>query len=450
MRGNIKILVVEDDEKMCELLKKVFSKKGYRVEISYNGKEGLKKLEDTYFDLVLADIRMPEMNGMELLKAAKEIIPDITIILMTAFGSIELAVEAIKKGAYDYIAKPFKMEEILLLVDKAIEERKLRQELHSLRQEVMGKYRFGNLIGKSKAMREVFELIRRVSSTKVTVLIYGKSGTGKELVAKAIHYNSPYGDKPFVPINCSAIPESLLESELFGHVKGAFTGAITTRKGLIEEAHGGTLFLDEIGELPLGMQTKLLRFLQDKEIRPIGGKGSVKVDVRLIAATNKDLREAIKRREFREDLFYRLNVITIELPLLADRPEDIPLLVNHFLEKFSEGGKKKVISKEAMAVLTNYSWSGNVRELENCIERALTLSKGEEILPEDLILSQEKEDSPLRFLSEILTLDELEKGHIANILQNTNGHRIKAAKLLGIDRRTLYRKIKRYHLPSEA
>ncbi|MEW6614818.1 MAG: sigma-54 dependent transcriptional regulator [Thermodesulfobacteriota bacterium] len=449
--ADTQILVVDDEERMLNLLKKVLTKQGLSVQTSPNGIDALRKVEDTPFDIIIADIRMPEINGMEVLKAVKETRPDIYVILMTAFGSIDSAVEAMKKGAYDYITKPFKMDEIILAIKKALEEKRLRKEVASLRNEVRGKYRFDNLVGKSKVMHDVFDLIRRVSNSKSTVLIYGKSGTGKELVAKAVHYNSPRKDNPFVAVNCSAIPETLLESELFGHVKGAFTGAIATRKGLFEEANGGTIFLDEIGNVSLAMQIKLLRVLQEREIRRVGGTENIKVDIRLIAASNQNLEEAVKRGEFRDDLYYRLNVITINLPELKERQDDVSLLANYFLKKYTkeENEKIKSISKEAMNLLLNYNWPGNVRELENVIERAIALGRYEEILPEDLPLNI-RNSQMISVLKETLpenaTIEELERDYITKILKKTKGHKINTARILGIDRRTLYRKLKKYSM----
>ena len=453
MLGNedAQILVVDDEERMRNLLKKVLAKQGFSVETSSNGIDALDKVERNPFDVIIADIRMPEMNGMDLLKAVRETRPDIYVIIMTAFGSIDSAVEAMKNGAYHYITKPFKMSEISITLKKALEEKRLREEVASLRRELRGKYRFDNLIGKSKPMQDIFDLIRRISNSKSTVLIYGKSGTGKELVAKAVHYNSPRKDKTFVTVNCGAIPETLLESELFGHVKGSFTGAIATRKGLFEEANGGTILLDEIGTISPAMQVKLLRVLQEREIRRVGGTENIKVDIRLIAISNINLEEAVKKGEYREDLYYRLNVITINLPDLKDRQDDISLLANHFLKKYSQGSGNEVksISKEAMNILLNYDWPGNVRELENAIERAVALGTHEEILPEDLsanIRNSKKMMGINGILPEDVTIRELEKNYITKILKKTKGHKINTARILGIDRRTLYRKLKKYNL----
>ncbi|CUS98230.1 sigma-54-dependent transcriptional regulator [Candidatus Chrysopegis kryptomonas] len=449
---SIKILVVDDDVKMLELLKKVLTKRGYIVETSPRPKEALEKFSSDGFDIVVTDINMPEINGLEILKQVKSTAPDTIVIMITAFATVSSAVESMKLGAYDYIIKPFNMEEFILIIERAAERISLKKELEFLLREVQQKYSFGNIIGKSPQMQKVFQLIKQVANTNSNVIIYGKSGTGKELVAKAIHYNSPRRDKPFVAVNCSAIPESLLESELFGHEKGAFTGAVSSRKGLFEEANGGTIFLDEVGDMSLAMQAKLLRVLEDKEIRAVGSDKPKKVDVRVIAATHKDLEKAVKEGTFREDLFYRLNVIPIYLPELRERVEDIPLLVEYFLKKYGEeAGRPNIkISREALACLMKYSWPGNVRELENLIERLVVLSTSDEIKVDDLpphirVCKAENIVEELT-LGEKITLEELEKRYILKVLRETGWHKSNAAKILGIDRRTLYRKIEEYKL----
>lgn len=448
--GTERILVVDDEEHMRQLLAKMLTEQGYAVEASAEGEDALRRLREELYDMVITDIRMPGVDGMELLEHAKALSPETIIIIMTAFGSVDSAVQAIKNGAYHYITKPFKMEEILVLVQKGMEEKRLRREVTSLREEVSRKYEFSNIIGKSKQMQDIFQLIRRVAHTNSTVLIQGESGTGKELVAKAIHYNSPRKERPLVVVNCSAIPETLLEGELFGHVKGSFTGAITTRKGLFEEAHRGSIFLDEVAEVPPSIQVKLLRVLQEREIRRVGGSENIQIDVRLIAATNKDLEEAVRGGEFRDDLFYRLNVIPILIPGLRDRPEDIPLLVGHFLKKFSSESNSPVrgISKEALNLLMNYSWPGNVRELENAIERAVALGINPEIMPEDLppAIRMRELSHPRDSIPSGLTLQELERDYIAKVMERTGGHQLRTARILGIDRRTLYRKLIKYGL----
>jgi DNA-binding NtrC family response regulator len=372
---------------------------------------------------------------------------------MTAFGSIDTAVQAMKAGAYDYLTKPFKMDEVIIVVRRAMEARRLRVEVRALRAEVSAKYNFANILGKSKPMQDLFTLIRKVAGSRTTVLVQGKSGTGKELVAKAIHYNSPRRERPLVTVNCGAIPKDLLESELFGHLKGAFTGAIANKRGLFEEADRGSLFLDEIGELNLELQVKLLRVIQERELKRVGDTRTIGVDVRIIAATNRDLAQAVKDGLFREDLYYRLNVIPIVLPELKDRADDIPLLVTHFLMKYGQEADPPItgMSKEALRLLLEYDWPGNVRELENVIERVVILGTGPQIMPEDLPTYLHAPRTPVPHQAKLVsaqrsTLDELERDYIAAILQETHWHQLRAAHILGIDRRTLYRKIRTYEL----
>ena len=449
MTPHERILVVDDEEQMRDLLVKVLERKGYQVSVCGDGADALAFLEREPVDLVVTDVRMPGLNGMEALRAIKELNPEIVVIIMTAFGSIDQAVQAVKEGAYDYINKPFKIDEMLLTIEKALEERRLRHEVSALRQELRTRYHFENLIGKSRAMQEIFGLIEQVAGSRSTVMVYGKSGTGKELVAKAIHYNSPRSTKAFVAVNCAAIPAELLESELFGHEKGSFTGAIATKVGKFELATGGSLFLDEMGSMRLDLQAKILRALQEREVERVGGTRTIKIDVRVIAATNRDLKKAVEEGTFREDLYYRLNVVPITLPDLKDRQEDIPLLANHFVQKFAQESNPAIreISKEAMAVLMSHAWPGNVRELENVIERAVTLGHGPAVLPTDLPPHLAGGANPLeRALAREATLEDLERDYIAMILQRTKGHQIRAATILGIDRRTLYRKIRRYGL----
>jgi DNA-binding NtrC family response regulator len=449
MTSHERILVVDDEEQMRDLLAKVLERKGYEVSVCGDGAEALALLEREPADLVITDVRMPGLNGMEALRAIKELNHEIVVLIMTAFGSIDQAVQAVKEGAYDYINKPFKIDEILLTIEKALEERHLRHEVTTLRQELRTRYHFENLLGKSRAMQEVFGLIEQVAGSRSTVMVYGKSGTGKELVAKAVHYNSPRSAKAFVAVNCAAIPAELLESELFGHEKGAFTGAIATKVGKFELATGGTLFLDEIGHMRLDLQAKILRALQEREIERVGGTRTIKIDVRVLAATNRDLKKAIEDGSFREDLYYRLNVVPITLPDLKDRQEDIPLLANHFVQKFAPESNPAIreISKEAMAILMSHTWPGNVRELENVIERAVTLGRGPAVEPRDLPPQLAGGTNPLeRALAKEATLEDLEKDYIAMILRRTKGHQIRAASILGIDRRTLYRKIRRFGL----
>jgi DNA-binding NtrC family response regulator len=443
------ILIVDDDVQMTVMLKKVLEKEGYDVETALNGQDALAKSAVGDLDLIISDIRMPGMDGLEFLERIKGNHQDVPVVLMTAFGSIEAAVESMKKGAYHYIAKPFKTEQLLSVVEAALRERKLQLEVAGLRQEITKEFSFSNIIGKSPAMQELFSLIRRVARTKSTVIIYGKSGTGKELVAKALHYNSPRADKTFVAFNCAAIPETLLETELFGHAKGAFTDARYAKRGLFVEADGGTLFLDEIGDMPVSIQGKLLRAIQEREIRPVGATTDIKIDVRLVAATHHDLQQLLKEGKIREDLYFRLNVVPINLPELKDRKEDIPPLVRHFIKKYAvENNQKPLnVSRETMRILMEYSWPGNVRELENVLERAAILTEGPMIQPENLPEGLRSapyasdEEIPISF-----SLENLEKKHIQDILNLTRGNQSEAAKILGIDRRTLYRKIKAYNL----
>ena len=449
MSSHERILVVDDEEQMRDLLAKVLERKGFQTSVCGDGTEALAFLEKEPVDLVVTDVRMPGLGGMEALRAVKELNPDIVVIIMTAFGSIDQAVQAVKDGAYDYINKPFKIDEMLLTIEKALDERRLRHEVSALRQELHTRYHFENLVGKSRPMQEVFGLIEQVAGSRSTVMVYGKSGTGKELVAKAVHYNSQRSSKNFVAVNCAAIPAELLESELFGHERGAFTGAIATKVGKFELATSGTLFLDEVGSMRLDLQAKILRALQEREVERVGGSRTIKIDVRVIAATNRDLKKAIEEGTFREDLYYRLNVVPITLPDLKDRPEDIPLLANHFVQKFGQESNSGIreISKEAMAILISHTWPGNVRELENVIERAATLGRGPAVQPSDLPPHLAGGTNPLeRALAKEATLEDLEKDYIAMILRRTKGHQIRAASILGIDRRTLYRKIRRYGL----
>jgi DNA-binding NtrC family response regulator len=441
------ILVVDDDADLRALLQDVLDDRGHRVVVAEGGREALKRLGEQDFDVVLSDLRMRDMQGIELLGEVKRAFPDTNVIIMTAFGSVETAVEAMKQGAYDYVTKPVKTDELVLVMERAVREASLRREVVRLRKEVHREYSFHQILGKSKPMREVFDLIRRVADSATNVLISGESGTGKELVAKAIHYNSSRRDAPFVPVNCAAIPDALLESELFGHLKGSFTDAKTDKRGLFEEASGGTLFLDEISELPLMLQAKLLRAIQEREIRRVGATKSIPVDLRIIAATNLALADEVKQKRFREDLFYRLNVIEIRLPPLRERREDIPLLVDAFLRKCADSSKKPLqgITEAALALLVDYGWPGNVRELENVIERAVTLARGEKIVPDDLPPAIAGARGERRVVDEAaertLPLQEVEREYILRILDKTGGNKYQAAQILGIDRKTLYRKL---------
>ncbi len=445
--NGVSLMIVDDDENMREILAKVLAQEGYTIRQAPHAEAALQELRREPVDVVLSDIRMPGMDGLAFLQQARRSFPEVTVIMMTAFGSVDSAVEAMKQGAYDYISKPFKMDEVNIILSRAVQDKRLRNELRSVRRQLEKAFEFGNLIGKSAEMQKVFDLIRRVANTPATILITGGSGTGKELVAKAIHFNSDRKERPFVPVNCSAIPEDLLESELFGHVKGSFTGAVADKRGLFVEADGGTIFLDEISEMTQGMQAKLLRVLQESEVRRVGDTKSIHVDARVVAATNQDLSVAIRERRFREDLFYRLNVIPVVLPDLKDRVDDIPLLVGHFLKKYdvlSSGARK--VSHEALRALVKHHWPGNVRELENAIERAVILSSNEEIQVEDLPpeLQSDETDSLRRAEERGATLEELEKDYILLVLERSGGNQTRASEVLGIDRRTLYRKLQRY------
>ena len=441
------VLVVDDDADMRSLLCDVLQGRGHQCLGVGSGDEALQQLSEEDYAVVLTDLRMKGMQGTELLMEVKQRYPDIGVILMTAFGTVETAVDAMRHGASDYLTKPVKTEELVRVVERAIREAALRREVSGLRKEVHKEYSFHQILGKSKSMQAVFELIRRVADSPTNVLITGESGTGKELVAKAIHYNSDRRDAPFVPVNCAAIPEQLLESELFGHMRGSFTDAKVDKRGLFEEAQKGTLFLDEISELPLMLQAKLLRAIQEREIRRVGATKSIPVDVRIIAATNLNLVDEVKHKRFREDFYYRLNVIELRLPPLRERREDIPILVDAFLKKCAaaRGRQVKGLSEPALAMLADYAWPGNVRELENVIERAVTLSHGDVIGAEDLPLQVQGARGDRRILDEAaertLPLHEVEKEYIVKILEKTGGNKYQAAHVLGIDRKTLYRKL---------
>ncbi|NJN70540.1 MAG: sigma-54-dependent Fis family transcriptional regulator [Nitrospira sp.] len=441
------ILVVDDDADMRELAYDMLKDRGHQVNTAGSGEEALKQLAEADYAVVLTDLRMKGMEGLELLGRIKRMYPDINVILMTAFGSVETAVEAMKHGASDYLTKPVKKDELVRVIERVVREASLRREVSRLRKEVHKEYSFHHILGKSKPIQAVFDLIRRVADSPTNVLITGESGTGKELVAKAIHYNSDRKDAPFIPVNCAAIPEQLLESELFGHMRGAFTDAKLDKRGLFEEAQKGTLFLDEISELPLMLQAKILRAIQEKEIRRVGATKPISVDVRIIAATNLNLSEEVKNKRFREDLYYRLNVIELKLPPLRERREDIPLLVTAFLKKCGEARGKEVkeVNESALAMLMDYAWPGNVRELENVIERAVTLSRSEKVSPDDLPAAVQGARGDRRVLDEAaektLPLHELEKEYIKKILDKSGGNKYQAAHALGIDRKTLYRKL---------
>jgi len=444
------VLIVDDDAAMRQMLASLFREQGFEVRDAGSATEALELASETEFDAVLSDIKMPGKSGIELVGELRQLRPETPVVLMTAFGSIDSAVEAMRAGAFDYITKPFEPDAVLFTLERAVERRALEEENRRLRRAVDQTSSFGDLIGESPAMREIFALIRKVAHGRSSVLISGESGTGKEVVARTLHYHGSRADKPFVPINCTAIPEGLLESELFGHVRGAFTGAHASKRGLFEKANGGTLFLDEIGDMSLGLQSKLLRVLQDGQIRPVGGTQATKVDVRIVTATNKDLQQEMEDGRFREDLFYRLNVIPIRIPPLRDRPEDIPALAEAFMRKHSEG-RPRSLTPRAMERLKACAWKGNARELENVIERALALCNSEELDVDDLPLGAGEQmgegadaDSVLkRAAREHISLRDLEERYIDEVLKLTHGNKVQAARILGIDRKTLYRRAER-------
>lgn len=455
-RVHERILVVDDEENVLHFLSKLLTAEGFEVETAATAGEAIVKAKEVPCELAILDLRLPDGDGIDLLKAMREARPEMQGVVITAYGSIDSAIEAIKAGAYDYVTKPFRAQEILKVVGRALERDRLSKEVQRLRREVERRYSFGSLIGKSRPMQEVFQQIEKVAASKGTVLICGESGTGKELVARAIHYNSDRRDRPLVVIDGGTIPENLQESELFGHVKGAFTGAIAAKRGLLEGADGGTLFLDEVGDLTLASQAKLLRILQDGTIRRVGDTRTVQVDVRILAATNKDLAEEVRWGSFREDLYYRLKVVVICLPPLRERREDIPLLADHFLHKYGQefGRGTKRLSPGTLDLLMAYPWPGNVRELENAVERAILFSEGETVMERDLPpeLRGEGEEIRLAPLGGSLRLEEvigrivreMERKVILKALSQTTGNRTEAARLLGISRRALLYKLRRY------
>jgi DNA-binding NtrC family response regulator len=453
-RGSI--LIVEDDAAMREMLREALEDDRYAVETAADGRQGIDRVRKGGIDLVVSDVKMPDLDGLDLLREVKAVTPSPHVITITAFGSIDTAIRAVKLGAFDYITKPFQVEQLLLSVEKALAERQLRSEVARLRDEVQRSYRFDNIIGKSSAMQEVFTLIRRLAGSAASVLITGESGTGKELVAKSIHWNSPRKDRPFVAVNCAAIPDALLESELFGHKRGAFTDAHADRPGIFVEAGGGTIFLDEIAELSPALQAKLLRVLQEREIRPLGAARSERVDVRVIAATNRDLSLRLQDGSFRQDLYYRLNVIQLQLPALRHRPEDILPLADHFLSTSAQRAGKEIRSlhETVRKALLAHGWPGNVRELENVIERAVALAETAVLtlddLPAVLRVRKAADHDPVALaLARGLTLDELERDYIQRVLSSEGGNKTRAAQRLGLDRKTLYRKLEEYAAEEE-
>ena len=447
-----KILVVDDEESMRHMLSLILKREGYEVLTAGGGKEALALVEGKLFDFLLLDVVMPEMGGLELLKAVKDRKVEATVIMMSAHGNLETAVEAMKTGAYDYVSKPFKPDEILLTLRKAEERENLRKENARLRQEVRRDYSFGNIVGKSAKMLQLFETIKKISDYKASVLIFGESGTGKEMVARSLHYNSSRANEPFVAVNCGAIPETLLESELFGHERGAFTDAKKEKRGSFEMAHQGTLFLDEVGETSPSAQVKLLRALQEGEVKRVGSEQPLFVDVRIIAATIKDLTRAVAEGRFREDLFYRLNVLPLHLPPLRERKEDIPLLVDHFIQKYNQRHRLNLqgVTEGSLARLLEYPWPGNVRELENAIERAMILTLGEKIESGSLPSEVLGEGAPWKkeIWGEELSIKKasriMEEELIRRALKKTKGNRTQAVRLLEISHPALLSKMKEY------
>lgn len=451
--NSVNILVVDDDATTCDLLREVLSEEGYRVVVSGSAEEALEVGRQELFDVIISDMKLgPALNGLDVLRAYKAIQPDSEVILITAFGSMETAIEAVKAGAFDYLSKPFKLEEVVLQVGRALENRSLVAENRNLKRQLGTQAQLSSLVGRSPAMLEIYKKIAMVSDSRSTVLITGESGTGKELVARAIHYNSARASGRFVPVNCGALAESLLETELFGHVRGSFTGAFENKRGILEEASGGTIFLDEVSEMSRGLQVKLLRAMEEQEVRRVGSTQGVHIDVRFVAATNRSLDDLVRQKKFREDLYYRLRVVEIDLPPLRERTEDIPLLVEHFLKRLSqERGQSYTVSSEALVVLVGYDWPGNVRELENALESAVALKRQGAITPEDLPpkLRPTSRDSKSAdgLYTDLPSLEELQKRYISYVLRLSSSNKAKAAAILGVTRRTLYNVLQRSKMP---
>lgn len=450
-----KILVVDDELAIQKALVKFLQSLSYDVDSASDGAEAIEKAKNKVYQLVITDLKMPNMTGIDLIKNLKKINPQITCLVMTGFGTIESAVEAIKVGAFHYVTKPFELDDIAMLVEKALKFQQLSDENQILKKQIKKKYGFENIIGCADKLKDVFNIVEKVAETDSNVLILGESGTGKELIARAIHYNSKRAQRPMVPVNCGAIPENLLESELFGYVKGAFTGAVNSKIGKFEQAHGGSIFLDEIGDMTLKLQVKLLRVLQEKKFEPVGSTQTTDADVRVIAATHRNLEQAIKKQEFREDLYYRLNVIPIELPALRERASDIPLLIEHFLKIFCEANKceRPLLTDDIMSIFLNYKWPGNVRELENTIERLVVLRPGQKVQQKDLpqkftelthsFFSKSGFAIPDNGISLKNVVDEFENSLIMKALEKASWNKNKAAHFLKLNRTTLVEKIKK-------
>ncbi|MFQ5847496.1 MAG: sigma-54-dependent transcriptional regulator [Candidatus Methylomirabilales bacterium] len=454
-----RILVIDDEEDMLENCSRVLDRLAYEAILASDARKGVERFELEHPVVTLTDLRMPGMDGLEVLRAIRRIDPEALVILFTAFGTVETAVEAVKEGAFDYIAKPFSADQLRLVIERAMTQRRLLEENRRLREQLTETYRFENIVGRSRPMVQVFDLIKKVAASEANILILGESGTGKELIARCIHANSPRAARAFVPVDCASLPEHLLESELFGHEKGAFTGAIATRRGLFEEADGGTIFLDEVGDIPLPLQAKLLRVLQERQVRRVGGNRFLDVDVRVISATHQDLAQMVQEATFREDLYYRLNVIPLPLPPLRDRPGDIPLLAYHFLRRYAAQSGKGVkgIAPATLELLEAYPWPGNVRELQNVMERGVVLAEGEMVspaeLPTDLRLPQQ---APTAAVADHLSLkkakrqwvEAFEREYLVALLRKHQGNISQAAKTAGVDRKTVHRLIKRYRIES--
>lgn len=446
MNNRTKILVADDEPIVRDSLKDWLTESGYEIYTAATALEALQIIQRNKVEIIVADLKMPGMDGIELMKRAKAINPSIFAIIITAFATVPTAIVAMKEGAYDYLEKPFCPEKLELILKKIENQRSLIAENLILRQELEKRYHLNDIIGKSHSMQKIFEMVRTVAKSNSTVLVQGESGTGKELIARAIHDSSSRKEKPFIAISCAAIPESLLESELFGHERGSFTGAISQRKGKFEMAHNGTLFLDEVGEMNLSTQVHLLRVLQEKEFRRVGGTELVKVDVRIISATNKNIKKLVNEGRFREDLYYRLNVVTIDLPPLRERREDILPIAYHFLKKFSSENHKEVnqFSQEALEFIVKYDWPGNVRQLENAIEHAVVVCKGNTVVLEDLPSEIRNSKSSPNGHTKLKSIRDIERDHIMGVLESTNWNRSRAAQILGIERATLYNKLRNY------
>lgn len=439
------ILVVDDDRVTRDLLQEVLSEEGYQVVTSGSGEEALEIGKQECFDVIISDMKLgSELNGLDVLRAYKSVQPESEVILITAFGSMETAIEAVKAGAFDYLSKPFKIDEVILHVQRALNNRNLIRENRNLRQQLGSQVQMESLVGRCPSMLDVYKKIAMVSDSRSTVLVYGESGTGKELVAKAIHHNGPRSKQKFFAVNCGALPETLLETELFGHVRGSFTGAVENKRGIFEDASGGTVFLDEVSEMSPSLQVKLLRTIEEHEVRRVGGNQTIKVDLRLIAASNRRLNELVEQGKFREDLYYRLRVVEIDLPPLRERGEDIPILVEHFLKKLERArGRTYNISSAALSCLVAYAWPGNIRELENALEAAAALNRSGVIMPEDLPQKVRAESGDNGQFSELFvslpSLEELERKYLTHVLRITGENKSMTARILGIDRKTLYR-----------